>query len=109
MSGRMGKALALRFCDMVSGPGLPGHREWLEWAEAEGFHRSIRSSFWGDLAMWVRDCDHDHKAFVLYRMAYEFASRLRNEQEFVDGIGEVFRQCAERFGVSERDIRKEDE
>jgi hypothetical protein len=109
MAGRMGKALALRFCDFVSGPGLPGYREFAEWAEGEGFSDHRRSCFWSELALWVRDSGHQHAAHVMYRMAYVFASQLRDEQRFVGMVGEVFGECVQRFGVCELDIRKEDE
>lgn len=109
MAGRMSKALALRFCDFVSGPGMPGWSEFDAWAASEGFDDAARSAFWCDLALWVRDCEHKHAAFVMYRLAYVLASRLREEQRFIARVGDVFSACAERFGVHEYDIRKEEE
>ena len=107
MASRMGKSLAVKFCDFVSGPGLPYYREFIEWADAE--YGSRHRAFWSELALRVRDCGHEHSAYVLYRMADVFACRLAHEQEFIGKVGDVFSECVERFGIHEDYIRKEDE
>lgn len=107
MALRMGKSLAVKFCDFVSGPRLPRYREFVEWADAACGSRS--RTFWSELALWVRDCGHEHSAYVLYSMADAFAIQLAREQEFIGKVGEVFSKCAERFGVHDSEQLAETE
>ena len=104
---RMGKKLAEMFCDFVAGPGLPGYRDFVSWRDTSCSDRG--TVFWEELALWIRDSEHKHANYALYRLACVLASELQREQEVLRRIGRAFEACVERFGVSECAIQKEDE
>ena len=96
---RMGDKLAKAFCEFVCSDAQPYcYREFREWAEANQQHAG--EPFWGELALLVRDCGHKHAMHVLYRLSYVLSSELSREKSFIQRVGQVFEQCAERFGAT---------
>lgn len=103
---RMSDKLAKAFCEFVCSDAQPYcYREFQEWADANGC--TTGNGFWGELSLLVRDCGHKHVTHVLYRLSYVLSSELKREQMFIQRVGQVFEQCAERFGATKQEIEED--
>jgi hypothetical protein len=102
---RMSDKLAKSFCEFVCSDDQPYcYRDFTDWAEAKG-HQSGHI-FWSELALLVRDCGHKHVAHVLYRLSSVLSSELSREKGFIQRVGQVFEQCAKRFGATEQEAEE---